>query len=143
MAISIYIKNGDWVLDEATGRPLTISGLAKTRQDFGEMLSLETQTNGFGAGISNLIGAVPENPQSVAFTIMSRISSAVERWINLQRRLRVVLAKDETVAKLTFNQARVDDTDPTTVIFRAAINTIAGDEVARGGAISASQPTGV
>ena len=136
MALSIYVQHGDWVVDDATGRPLTISGLAKARQDFGEMLSIETQKSGFGASIIDLVGQVPANPYSVSFTITERISSAVERWMGLQRRLRASLAKNETVAKLSFNQARVDDTNPTNVIFRAAILTKSGEEIARGGTIT-------
>lgn len=138
MALTFFIKGGDWVVDAATGRPLTASGTAKARQDFGELLGIETQTNGFGAGIIDLVGSVPHSPDVIAFTVMERISAAVDRWIGLQRRLRAVLAKNETVAKLVFNQARVDDTDPTAVIFRAAILTKAGEEVARGGTITPS-----
>jgi len=136
MALSLFIKNGDWVVDDATGRPLTISGLAKTRQDFSELLSIETQANGFGASIVSLVGSVPDSPEMVAFSVMERISAAVDRWIGIQRRIRAVLAKNETVARLAFNQARIDDSDPTTVIFRAAITTKAGEEIARGGSIS-------
>jgi len=136
MALTIYMKNGDWVLDDSTGRPLTVSGLAKAKQDFRELLSIETQANGFGAGIIALVGAVPDHPDVTAFTIMERISTAVDRWMGLQKRLRATLAKNETVAKLVFNQARVDDADPTSVIFRAAIRTVAGEEIANGGTIT-------
>jgi hypothetical protein len=137
MALSFFIKDGDWVLDESVGRPLTVSGLAKTRQDFGELLSIETQKNGFGANIVSLVGEVPESPDSVAFEVMRSISAAVERWIGLQQRQRIVLAKNETVSRLVFNQARVDETDPTSVMFRASIFTKSGDELARSGLISA------
>lgn len=136
MALTLYVQKGDWVVDEATGRPLTVSGLAKTRQDLGELLSIDTQSNGFGASIVDLIGTVPDAPEAVAFSVMERISAAVSRWMGLQRRARTALAKNETVAKLAFNQARVDDSDPTSVLFRVAITTRSGEEVARGGSIS-------
>lgn len=47
---------GDWVLLSKTGRPDTVTGRAKLEQDIQEDLSIDTQPNGFGAGLDVLIG---------------------------------------------------------------------------------------
>ena len=136
MATTFKIKNGDWVEDRASGQALTVTGLNKTKQDFNELLSIEMQTNGFGASIVELVGSVPDNPLSVSFDLMRRISDAVTRWIGLQRRQKAILSDDEVVTRLSFNQAKVDENDPTTVIFRSTILVRSGDEISKGGKLS-------
>jgi len=135
MAKTFLIKDGDWVVDQATGRPIMIDGKSKTRQDLGEILSIEVQDNGWGAGILDLIGEVPDSPASVAFTVMERVRDAVNRWMGLQRRQRAALTSDEVIVDLSYNQAVVDVTDPTKVVFRVGVTTRTGAEIARGGTI--------
>lgn len=135
MADTFKIVNGDWVVDQANGGLITVSGKDKTRQDFGELLSIAIQKYGFGAGIVDLVGKVSENPFSISFDVMRKINDAVARWIGLQRKQRAVMTDDEIVTRLVFNQAKLDEANPTTVIFRASILTRSHDEVARGGTI--------
>jgi hypothetical protein len=138
MAKTFLIVGGDVVTDKSTGRNHMIEGAQKARQDFGELLSIEVQSNGFGGGLVTLVGSVPDSPTSMAFQVMQRITSAVNRWIGLQRLQRAILSDEEVVSRLTFNQARVDDDDQTQVVFRTAILTKAGEEIVRGGALSTS-----
>lgn len=136
MAKTFLIVGGDWVIDQATGRHIMIEEKPKTRQDFGELLSIETQRNGFGAGLVGLVGEVPENPLALSLSIMERVGEAVARWIGLQRKQRNILSPEETVTRLVANQAKTEEQDKTRVIFRAAILTQSGDEIARGGVIT-------
>lgn len=136
MATTFLIVDGDWVLDQSTGRPMTVSGPDKTKQDFGELLAIEIQPGGFGAGLVSLVGEVPENPLDVSFQVTSRITDAVNRWISLQRRQRAILTSKEVVTRLSFNQAKVDETTKTDVRFRATVSTKSGDEITRGGVIA-------
>ena len=136
MATTFLIVDGDWVLDQSIGRPMTVKGPAKVRQEFGELLSIETHPSGFGASLINLVGEVPENPLDVSFQVTSRVTDAVNRWISLQRKQRSILTAEEVVSRLSFNQAKVDETTKTDVRFRSSIMTKAGDEITRGGVIS-------
>lgn len=135
MASTFRIADGDWLVDESLGRPMLISGKAKTKQDFNELLAIEVQPYGFGAGIVDLIGQVPDNLLAIPFDVMRLVNDAVTRWIGLQRRQRSILTDEEVIVTLSFNQAVVDQTDQTTIRFRAAITTRAGEEFARSGSI--------
>lgn len=135
MAETFRISSGDLVLDESTGRMLTVSGREKTRQDFGEMLSIEVQDNGWGSDVPSVVGTVPVSPVAATFSVMKRIKDAVARWIGLQRQLRAILEQDELITRLVYNQAVVNPNDPTQIDFVASVNTADGDEVRRGGQI--------
>lgn len=135
MASTFRIADGDWLIDESLGRPILISGKNKIRQDFNELLSIDVQPYGFGAGIVDLIGQVPDNLLAIPFDVMRLINDAVVRWIGLQRLQRSILTDEEVIVTLSFNQAVVDQTDQTTVRFRAAVTTRAGEDLARSGSI--------
>lgn len=137
MAQTFLVKNGDVVLDRANGRPAMISGLDKTVQDFNELLSIETQSNGFGANIITLVGFVPESPLDVSFKIMERINVAVTRWIALQKKQRAVRTDDEIVTRLIANQALVDQSDQSRVTFRAGVLVRSQEEIIRSGRLQA------
>lgn len=139
MAETFKIVDGDWVVDESTGRFHMVSRREKTRQDLGEILSIEVQDNGWGAGVSAVVGEVPVSPAAATFAIMKRIRDAVARWMGLQSQMRAILEDDELVTRLTHNQASIDSSDPTQINFRAAVNTLSGDEISRGGSIQTGE----
>lgn len=138
MAKTFMVQNGDVVIDQATGRPIMVTERDKTRQDLGELLAIEIQDNGFGAGIIGLVGDVPRNPYDLAFRIMSAVTSAVNRWIVLLREQRANRSDEEIVTRTSFNQAKVDEETRTKVNFRVDVETRAGPPgIVRTGTISA------
>jgi len=60
MTKTFQIASGDWVIDRSTGRPKTISDTEKLKQDVKECLSIARQSNGFGAGLEDIVGIVAE-----------------------------------------------------------------------------------
>jgi hypothetical protein len=56
VSTTLLIQDGDWVINPANGRPITISDRDKLRQDLREGLSIAIQPNGFGAGLDDLMG---------------------------------------------------------------------------------------
>jgi len=78
MSKTFQITNGDVLLDDRNGRPIEVEGRLKTRQDIGEMLSIETKYDGFGAGLIELIGIViPLGGFALRAEIQRRIQNAV------------------------------------------------------------------
>ena len=49
---TLQISNGD-IIFNSINRPLMIDGIEKLTQTIGEILSIEKQSNGFGAGLMN------------------------------------------------------------------------------------------
>lgn len=114
MAKTFLISNGDVAYDTA-GSPKTIEGKPKTRQDLGEMLAIETQPDGFGAGIANIIDNQSFDDgmdTNVEFMIRERLSDAAQRFISLQRRSVSNRSAAEIVARVVNLDVGRSETDP-------------------------------
>jgi hypothetical protein len=82
VSTTLLIKNGDWVINPANGRPVTVSDRQKLEQDLQEDLSIAVQTNGFGAGLDGLIGEETET-----FQFQLQVQRAVRASIATMQRL--------------------------------------------------------
>lgn len=114
MAKTFLILNGDIAYDTA-GSPKTVEGKTKTRQDLGEMLAIETQPDGFGAGIASIIDKQSFDDgmdTNLEFLIRERLSDASQRFIELQRRSSSNRVPAEIVARVVNIDAGKSETDP-------------------------------
>lgn len=142
MAKTLQIRNGDIVENALSGRPRLIEGSAKLRQDVGEMLAVDEQTDGFGAGIRQLIGTINESEFGDVPLLLSRnIRRATERMVVLQQAQRAVRTDAETLSKLSLLKATPVQGSASDYQFQAAFLSLDGDTIKRTGIIS-TQPTG-
>jgi hypothetical protein len=96
MAITLKISNGDFVINDSSGRFKTIGNRVgqddpdqatqKNSQDLKRSLSLGRVPNGSTANIVRLVGTVPESgSQSVALLINRQIRNMFASILRLQR----------------------------------------------------------
>lgn len=114
MAKTFLIVNGD-VVKDTSGTPKMIEGKPKTRQDLGEMLAIETQSDGFGAGIASIIDQQAFDDgmdTNLEFMIRQRLTDAAQRFITMQRRSTSNRTPAEIVARVVNLDAGKSDTDP-------------------------------
>lgn len=118
------IVNGDVVYDTA-GQPKLVEDTEKLRQDWREVLSIETQENGYGAGLDSLMGELTNDTQRLeSFQVMvhQKIIKAVERWKYLQRiSRRGCRTNKELVNKIGTLRVWQDPTTPIVYRFRAGV----------------------
>ena len=97
MAITFKISNGDYVINDSSGRFKTIGNRVgqddpdqaklKNSQDLKRCLSLGRVPNGSTANIARLIGNVPESgTQSIALLINRQIRNMFAAILRLQRK---------------------------------------------------------
>lgn len=125
MAKTFLILNGDIAYDTA-GAPKTVEGKVKTRQDLGEMLAIETQPDGFGAGIANIIDQQSFDDgmdTNLEFMIRERLSDASQRFIALQQRSLSNRVPAEIVARVVNVDAGASETDPRVYRWRIDFQT--------------------
>lgn len=72
---TIKVTDGDFVINEATGRPVEITGTEKLRQDVRDTISM--------AALSELIGQ-PRDQFAIRGAIMERVSNAFENYREAQ-----------------------------------------------------------
>jgi hypothetical protein len=77
--MTFIIVNGDIQHSSATGRPLTVEGHEKFRQDVRENLEIEAQPNGTGADLQNVISLIGD-VFSLRMEITRRISTAFDAY---------------------------------------------------------------
>lgn len=100
MTTTFLIKNGDVVYSSATGRPLMISGVTKTRQDLQEAGEIRTLANGFGFGLDDLIGQIGD-AVTTRVAISRKIRDGITAIMRLQQQFqRARRTPDELIAKL-------------------------------------------
>jgi hypothetical protein len=126
MALTYSIKNGDIMVSAANGRPVTISGMAKTSQDISEFFTVDIQPNGFGAGIEQLIGVLSSG-SSLTGVVDRQIIDGINDLIRLQRvNAAIPRTNDELIIGVTDVQTIQDTSDATKYYFTANVVTASG-----------------
>lgn len=139
MSRTFKIVNGDCVYDQS-GRPTTISDKPKLSQDLAEMLAIETQPNGFGAGIVSLIGTEDGGlhdglDANMEFAIRDKLEVATNRFIAIQRQNLKNRPTTEQLKGLDFLQVQVSATDPSLFGWQASFSTVDGKFLTKKGTI--------
>lgn len=115
MSKTFLIENGDVAYD-TSGTTKTTEGKVKLRQDLGEMLAIEIQPDGFGAGIAGVIGNTDFDDgmeSNLEFVLRERMQGASERFMLLQKRSIQNRPLEEQVRRIVFMDAAQSATDPT------------------------------
>ena len=140
---TLQIDDGDWAWDESTGRPKTVADGAKLLQDLEECMTISIQTNGFGAGIEEIVGTVPASVPAAALEVQLRATRAIQRLIQLQRQGQFAARpQNERVSRVDAFSAQtvLDDSgnaiDPTKIAIGMDIRTEAGENAALQGILS-------
>jgi len=119
--------DGDVAVNNATGRPNTLTGTNKVTQDLQEFFTVNITVNGFGAGIDSMLGMVPVDGASFVGLIDSRVRAGIAQFRSMQHSdTRIQYTQDELVlslAKLVVAQTPNDDT---AYYFTASILTESG-----------------
>jgi hypothetical protein len=138
MTVTFKIENGDVVLG-ANGSPRTVTGLEKTKQDLREVLSNDLQPNGFGAGLTRLVGRVVESPLIFSLEVQQRIAQAINRWIALQRTSQSLdRPAAERVESIALLRAAPQRGSLVNFAFHVTIRTASRAEVDQSGTVSTS-----
>lgn len=126
MASTFTIKNGDIVYN-ASGSIQMVSGKDKTRQDLSEMLAIDTQSDGFGAGLAEVLEHHQDYDDgldaNVEFLIRERLSAASARFIAMQKRSANNRVPSEIIARVVNIDVSRDSTDPRTYRWRIDFQT--------------------
>lgn len=107
------IVDGDVVLD-TSGAARMIEGKPKLRQDLAEMLAIEVQSDGMGAGIASVVGQQDFDDgldTNTEFLIHDRLTSAAQRFIALQRQSMAAMTPAEVVLRVVSIDAARSSTD--------------------------------
>lgn len=148
------VVGGDWVLDERTGRFVTVSDGQKLSQDLDENFNIDRQPNGFGASLGLLVGLVAD-PVQLRAELYGLIASSLDSMRALQRRYHLAQRPAEerlagvslsrgsgwnSTPVASLNVARVvpvNDTQvsKTTYAFHVDVQTEAGAATGAGGLI--------
>lgn len=140
MAITFKIANGDYVINNSTGRFKTIGNVIngddpkeanlKNRQDLRRSLSLSKVANGTTANIAKLIGIVPESGvKAVALLINRQIRNMFAAIIRQQRLRPNVRPNREKFSAITILKVFLKTGEKTTFRFRFGTRTINKDNV--------------
>lgn len=126
---TFLIQNGDIVIG-ASGQPTMVNASAKLRQDVQENLSIETQRDGFGAGLDGLIGVLGDE-FSLRAEVARRVRASIGVMIELQNRFhraqRVTMERISRVKQILVTPVAGKKT---TFLFKVDVVSIAGDSVA-------------
>lgn len=129
MSKTLKISNGDIVISSVTGRPVTISGIDKLKQDIIEFFTIYIQPSGFGSGLEQLIGATDTSDMIVSMADR-QIRMGIEEFINIQRSdVTTYRSSDEKILGVTFINVQKDSEDPTKYYFIVNIVTESGKQV--------------
>jgi len=86
MSITFYIENGDWYMEEDSGKPYMISGINKCRQDMAENYLTEyDKDREIGSELSNLESIPVITAGTVVSLVRKKVSEATDRLINYQK----------------------------------------------------------
>lgn len=140
---TILIESGDWAWDESTGRPKTVQDGPKVLQDLQECMTISVQSNGFGAGIEEVVGTVPASVPAAALDVQLRATRAVQRLAQLQRQAQFAQRPPaERVSRVDGFSARTvlaasgTSIDPTKIAIGIDVRTEAGETASLQGLLS-------
>lgn len=136
MSHTFKIKSGD-VFYDVTGQPtFTSTGNEKVSQDLGEAAVSPINDIGFGFGLVDLVGTV-QDPFAVPSLIESLIDDGITRLESLQQNnLRLARTDDELINSIIAVQAGFNTPgNKTDYAFSFAVNTVAGDNIAKKGSL--------
>lgn len=123
------IRNGDVWLNVA-GSPEMISGIDKANQDIDEMLTTETNSEGFGANLVKLLGLV-EDIGTVRLMVYQRITNAFEKLKEIQEaKGKSLRDADERFAEI-YRLAVEEGDQPLSVEFALDVLTDSGVELVK------------
>jgi hypothetical protein len=125
MASTFLIADGD-ISYSAAGSPNMVDGKTKTRQDLGEMLAIDTQPDGFGAGIIRIIDLNDLDDglnANLELRVRQRLSDAARRFIALQRGSTSNRVPSEIVARVVNLDVGQSQADPRTYRWRIDFQT--------------------
>lgn len=128
MSKTFLVSNGDISYD-TSGSPKTIVGKVKLRQDLGEMLAVETQADGFGAGIINLVAYQSNDDgmdSNMPLLLNERLTEASSRFVRMQQQSLTNRTAQETIRNILYIDASVNPTDPTMYVWRIDYETVDG-----------------
>jgi hypothetical protein len=127
------VVNGDWVLNPASGRPVTVTGRTKLGQDLAEGLTIVIQSSGFGSSLGTNLGAVVD-PFAFRLDATDRIRSFVRRLQGLQARFltaeRSGSERVASIASLTTNSITQGESAKVGYTFRLVVRPVSGDDLA-------------
>lgn len=126
MAITLKITNGD-VVENDDGQFATISGIDCTKQCIAESLMIETQPNGFGAGLTSLVGRVPTDELAMQMLVNNNVGRNFNNMRILQKLPdRVPQVANEIISSSTVISLQRDQTNPRRYAYKVKIVTEAG-----------------
>jgi hypothetical protein len=130
MATTLKIKNGDIAVFGHSGRPILLSGADKLVQDMVEFFSVDVTRYGFGAGLNELVGTIPEFHDMVIGLATRSIRDGINRYMKLQRiDPTTPLSDDERVVGMDSLKVYQDPTDETRYFFTVNIVTASGNSI--------------
>jgi hypothetical protein len=126
---TFLIQNNDVAYDVG-GQARLVSGKAKVRQDLAEMLSIEVQPDGQGAGIVSLAGSDEGLDDGVGsnldFELRTRIEGGTRRLMASQRQSMANRTADEVLTRITNLEAAQSTADPRVYLWRLDVQTLSG-----------------
>lgn len=130
MANTLKIKNGDIMVSNHSGRPSLTTGTEKLVQDIVEFFTVNVTSYGFGAGLDELVGTVPDFQDMVIGLATRNIRSGINRYMDLQKSDPLMpLSLDERVTGISGLKVYQDPNDPTRYYFNVNIITASGKAV--------------
>lgn len=136
MSTTLTIINGDVQVSSASGRPTVISDGAKLAQDILINLETDPRPNGFGAGISNLVGMVDDDDLVVTL-LDNRLSDSFTAMRNIQQAVgRDTRPAAERIASTTPVAAARDIQDPRNFNYGIDVITEAGVALRAAGSLT-------
>lgn len=130
--VTYKIVNGDFVLDDSTGRFVTVSGHDKLRQDVEESLSIDQLPDGRGAGLDEMIGFVGDNGEittEVQIRIATALGTLKSFQSNVQRAFRDPKELLSRIAQIVVAPLqRAGQANPSRTIYTYRVDVVSADK---------------
>lgn len=134
MTSTFFIKDGDVVLDNR-GQPKLVADGPKLAQDLRECFAIETQTNGFGAGLESMIGLLGDE-FSLRAELGRKVNASMENLKALQNRThKAARPPQERIARVKSVRVSSVADKKTTALFHVSVSTASNEVVSAGGAL--------
>jgi len=133
MTYTFQVKNGDYVLGKATGRPVRLFDKPKASQTMARMLGIEKP---MGAGLDELVGSVPDDPLSFSSDVQTDIRDAFDRTVSVQamsqQSERTAAEQLSYIASMFVQPAQFQAgvVSKTGFVLKVDVVTVAGEELA-------------